>query len=149
MGCNHVRFRECWISISVVDGRYPSLCSAPSHLRSPRRSTPSVAAMIYPFGGHHIQKFYWGTKVRFLFFFTFLQRLNPPLPGNSPASLHLPRHRRRRPPRCHCARQLCQFPKCLQQHVGSVGGSQRSGTFIFPRKETGTDSFARRSRLLP
>ena len=23
------------------------------------RSTPSVAAMIYPFGGHHIQKFYW------------------------------------------------------------------------------------------
>ena len=26
------------------------------------RNTPSVAAMIYPFGGHHIQKFYWGTK---------------------------------------------------------------------------------------
>lgn len=26
------------------------------------RSKPSVAAMIYPFGGHHIQKFYWGTK---------------------------------------------------------------------------------------
>ena len=26
------------------------------------RQTPSVAAMIYPFGGHHIQKFYWGTK---------------------------------------------------------------------------------------
>ncbi|KAF8908613.1 citrate synthase-like protein [Gymnopilus junonius] len=26
------------------------------------RHTPSVAAMIYPFGGHHIQKFYWGTK---------------------------------------------------------------------------------------
>ena len=26
------------------------------------RSAPSVAAMIYPFGGHHIQKFYWGTK---------------------------------------------------------------------------------------
>lgn len=26
------------------------------------RSTPSVAAMIYPFGGHHVQKFYWGTK---------------------------------------------------------------------------------------
>jgi ATP citrate (pro-S)-lyase len=26
------------------------------------RETPSVAAMIYPFGGHHIQKFYWGTK---------------------------------------------------------------------------------------
>ena len=26
------------------------------------RDAPSVAAMIYPFGGHHIQKFYWGTK---------------------------------------------------------------------------------------
>ncbi|KAG9121773.1 citrate synthase, partial [Ceratobasidium sp. 392] len=26
------------------------------------RETPSVAATIYPFGGHHIQKFYWGTK---------------------------------------------------------------------------------------
>ncbi|KAI0293950.1 ATP-citrate synthase [Russula brevipes] len=26
------------------------------------RQVPSVAAMIYPFGGHHIQKFYWGTK---------------------------------------------------------------------------------------
>lgn len=26
------------------------------------RQTPSVAAMIYPFGGHHVQKFYWGTK---------------------------------------------------------------------------------------
>lgn len=27
-----------------------------------KRDAPSVAAMIYPFGGHHIQKFYWGTK---------------------------------------------------------------------------------------
>lgn len=26
------------------------------------RKTPSVAAMIYPFGGHHLQKLYWGTK---------------------------------------------------------------------------------------
>lgn len=26
------------------------------------RDKPSVAAMIYPFGGHHVQKFYWGTK---------------------------------------------------------------------------------------
>ncbi|GAA5918196.1 hypothetical protein JCM6882_005146 [Rhodosporidiobolus microsporus] len=26
------------------------------------RATPSVAAMVYPFGGHHVQKFYWGTK---------------------------------------------------------------------------------------
>lgn len=27
-----------------------------------QRSKPSVAAMIYPFGGDHVQKFYWGTK---------------------------------------------------------------------------------------
>ncbi|TPX41132.1 hypothetical protein SeMB42_g05566 [Synchytrium endobioticum] len=27
-----------------------------------KRSEPSVACMIYPFGGHHVQKFYWGTK---------------------------------------------------------------------------------------
>lgn len=27
-----------------------------------RRPTPSVAGMIYPFGGDHVQKFYWGTK---------------------------------------------------------------------------------------
>ncbi|KAL1914158.1 uncharacterized protein VTP21DRAFT_10808, partial [Calcarisporiella thermophila] len=26
------------------------------------REVPSVAAMIYPFGGSHVQKFYWGTK---------------------------------------------------------------------------------------
>lgn len=26
------------------------------------RETPSVAGMIYPFGGDHVQKFYWGTK---------------------------------------------------------------------------------------
>ncbi|KAK9695733.1 ATP citrate lyase subunit 1 [Basidiobolus ranarum] len=26
------------------------------------RTTPSVAAMVYPFGGNHNQKFYWGTK---------------------------------------------------------------------------------------
>ncbi|KAJ3270637.1 citrate synthase, partial [Borealophlyctis nickersoniae] len=27
-----------------------------------KRERPSVACMIYPFGGHHVQKFYWGTK---------------------------------------------------------------------------------------
>ncbi|KAI8907967.1 citrate synthase-like protein [Gorgonomyces haynaldii] len=27
-----------------------------------KRAEPSVACMIYPFGGHHVQKFYWGTK---------------------------------------------------------------------------------------
>ncbi|KIJ28621.1 hypothetical protein M422DRAFT_270021 [Sphaerobolus stellatus SS14] len=37
------------------------------------RSTPSVAAMIYPFGGHHIQKFYWGTKETLLPVYTTLE----------------------------------------------------------------------------
>jgi ATP citrate (pro-S)-lyase len=27
-----------------------------------KRKTPSVAAMIYPFGGDHVMKFYWGTQ---------------------------------------------------------------------------------------
>lgn len=27
-----------------------------------QRTIPSVAAMIYPFGGSHVQKFYWGTQ---------------------------------------------------------------------------------------
>ena len=26
-----------------------------------KRTQPSVAGMIYPFGGSHVQKFYWGT----------------------------------------------------------------------------------------
>ncbi|KAF9208760.1 citrate synthase [Haplosporangium sp. Z 27] len=37
-----------------------------------KRETPSVAAMIYPFGGAHIQKFYWGTKETLLPVFTSL-----------------------------------------------------------------------------
>ncbi|KAF9457825.1 ATP citrate lyase isoform 2 [Collybia nuda] len=37
------------------------------------RETPSVAAMIYPFGGHHIQKFYWGTKETLLPVYTSVQ----------------------------------------------------------------------------
>ncbi|KIL59919.1 hypothetical protein M378DRAFT_14480 [Amanita muscaria Koide BX008] len=37
------------------------------------RATPSVAAMIYPFGGHHIQKFYWGTKETLLPVYTGLK----------------------------------------------------------------------------
>jgi len=37
------------------------------------RETPSVAAMIYPFGGHHIQKFYWGTKETLLPVYTSLK----------------------------------------------------------------------------
>ena len=37
------------------------------------RKKPSVAAMIYPFGGHHIQKFYWGTKETLLPVYTSLE----------------------------------------------------------------------------
>ncbi|KAF8872503.1 ATP citrate lyase isoform 2 [Infundibulicybe gibba] len=37
------------------------------------RATPSVAAMIYPFGGHHIQKFYWGTKETLLPVYTSME----------------------------------------------------------------------------
>ncbi|KAF7965514.1 hypothetical protein HWV62_43084 [Athelia sp. TMB] len=37
------------------------------------RETPSVAAMIYPFGGHHIQKFYWGTKETLLPVYTTVE----------------------------------------------------------------------------
>ncbi|KAA1473124.1 ATP-citrate synthase [Dentipellis sp. KUC8613] len=37
------------------------------------RTVPSVAAMIYPFGGHHIQKFYWGTKETLLPVYTTVE----------------------------------------------------------------------------
>jgi ATP citrate (pro-S)-lyase len=37
------------------------------------REAPSVAAMIYPFGGHHIQKFYWGTKETLLPVYTSVE----------------------------------------------------------------------------
>jgi ATP citrate (pro-S)-lyase len=37
------------------------------------RDAPSVAAMIYPFGGHHIQKFYWGTKETLLPVYTSVE----------------------------------------------------------------------------
>ena len=37
------------------------------------RQNPSVAAMIYPFGGSHIQKFYWGTKETLLPVYTNLK----------------------------------------------------------------------------
>jgi ATP citrate (pro-S)-lyase len=38
-----------------------------------RRKAPSIAAMVYPFGGHHIQRFYWGTKETLLFVYTSLK----------------------------------------------------------------------------
>lgn len=37
------------------------------------RQIPSVAAMVYPFGGHHVQKFYWGTKETLLPVFQSMQ----------------------------------------------------------------------------
>ncbi|KAJ3031659.1 UNVERIFIED_CONTAM: citrate synthase, partial [Siphonaria sp. JEL0065] len=38
-----------------------------------KRPQPSVACMIYPFGGHHVQKFYWGTKETLLPVYTSLE----------------------------------------------------------------------------
>ncbi|KAJ1983550.1 ATP citrate lyase subunit 1 [Dimargaris verticillata] len=38
-----------------------------------KRSVPSVAAMIYPFGGNHMQKFYWGTREMLIPVFKSLQ----------------------------------------------------------------------------
>lgn len=38
-----------------------------------KRQTPSVAAMVYPFGGSHVQKFYWGTKETLVPVFTSLK----------------------------------------------------------------------------
>jgi len=37
------------------------------------RKQPSVAGMVYPFGGAHVQKFYWGTKETLLPVFTSLE----------------------------------------------------------------------------
>ncbi|CAG8478411.1 4696_t:CDS:2, partial [Acaulospora morrowiae] len=38
-----------------------------------KRHVPSVTAMIYPFGGNHVQKFYWGTKETLLSVFNNLE----------------------------------------------------------------------------
>lgn len=38
-----------------------------------KRDGPSVAAMVYPFGGNHVQKFYWGTKETLIPVFTALK----------------------------------------------------------------------------
>ncbi|KAL2912579.1 ATP citrate lyase subunit 1 [Polyrhizophydium stewartii] len=38
-----------------------------------KRERPSVACMIYPFGGHHVQKFYWGTKETLLPVYTSIE----------------------------------------------------------------------------
>ncbi|KAJ1678708.1 ATP citrate lyase subunit 1, partial [Spiromyces aspiralis] len=38
-----------------------------------KRTTPSVACMVYPFGGNHVQKFYWGTNETLLPVFSSLK----------------------------------------------------------------------------
>lgn len=38
-----------------------------------KREVPSVAAMVYPFGGSHVQKFYWGTNETLIPVFTTLK----------------------------------------------------------------------------
>jgi ATP citrate (pro-S)-lyase len=38
-----------------------------------KRTVPSVAGMIYPFGGSHVQKFYWGNKETLLPVFASIQ----------------------------------------------------------------------------
>ncbi|KAI9251177.1 citrate synthase-like protein [Sporodiniella umbellata] len=38
-----------------------------------KRERPSVAAMVYPFGGSHVQKFYWGTQETLVPVFTSLK----------------------------------------------------------------------------
>jgi ATP citrate (pro-S)-lyase len=38
-----------------------------------QRAQPSVACMIYPFGGHHVQKFYWGTSETLLPVYTSIE----------------------------------------------------------------------------
>ncbi|KAF9579689.1 citrate synthase, partial [Lunasporangiospora selenospora] len=45
-----------------------------------KREAPSVAAMIYPFGGAHVQKFYWGTKETLLPVFTTLEEATAKFP---------------------------------------------------------------------
>jgi hypothetical protein len=40
-----------------------------------RRENCSVADMIYPFGGHYIQKFYWGTKEMLLPVYTSIEEV--------------------------------------------------------------------------
>lgn len=45
-----------------------------------KRENPSVAAMVYPFGGSHVQKFYWGTKETLVPVFTTLKEASEKFP---------------------------------------------------------------------
>ncbi|KAI8921999.1 citrate synthase-like protein [Powellomyces hirtus] len=45
------------------------------------RTQPSVACMIYPFGGHHVQKFYWGTKEMLVPVYTSIEEAVERFPG--------------------------------------------------------------------
>lgn len=71
-GCSPKPARECWISTSFVGitnsyelnsiHRAPGwgLCAKPEIIG--KRTTPSVAGIIYPFGGQFVSKMYWGTS---------------------------------------------------------------------------------------
>lgn len=48
-----------------------------------KRTKPSVAAMIYPFGGHHVQKFYWGTKETLIPVYTTIEEAAKSFPNVS------------------------------------------------------------------
>ncbi|KAI8813078.1 citrate synthase-like protein [Cladochytrium replicatum] len=45
-----------------------------------KRTAPSVACMIYPFGGHHVQKFYWGTSETLLPVYTSIEEATKRFP---------------------------------------------------------------------
>ncbi|KAJ3010565.1 citrate synthase [Thoreauomyces humboldtii] len=45
------------------------------------RAEPSVSCMIYPFGGHHVQKFYWGTKEMLVPVYTSIDEAVERFPG--------------------------------------------------------------------
>lgn len=46
-----------------------------------KRTGPSVACMIYPFGGHHVQKFYWGTTEVLIPVYTSIKEACERFPG--------------------------------------------------------------------
>ncbi|OMJ14484.1 ATP-citrate synthase [Smittium culicis] len=45
-----------------------------------KRSVPSVACIVYPFSGNHVQKFYWGTQETLLPVFSSLSEANARFP---------------------------------------------------------------------
>lgn len=70
--CSPKHVKECWISTSFVgttsfDGFPNSIqyiknqCTKTVEIIG-KRTTPSVAGIIYPFGGQFVSKMYWGTS---------------------------------------------------------------------------------------